>query len=118
VFLLPTLALVMVVVERLVASRHHTLIGRALITGISVGFIGSIVYVFLNPARHGPGYVITSIGLAIVGATLLAIIWWGTIRTGTPQRSGAGTGQRLRRRSATRRALRWALVVLRGSAPE
>jgi len=81
-FLLPMLALVMVVVDRLVSSRHHGLIGRALIIGISIGFIGSVVYVFVNPARHGPGYVITSIGLAIVGATLLATIWWGAIRPG------------------------------------
>ena len=84
-FLLPALALVVVVVERLVASRHHGLIGRAFITGTSIGFIGSVVYVFVDTARHGPGYVITSIGLAIVGATLLATIWWGTIRTGSPR---------------------------------
>jgi hypothetical protein len=88
-FLLPTLALVMVVVERLVASRHHSLIGRALITGTSIGFIGSVVYVFVSPTRHGPGYVITSLGLAIVGATLLATIWWGAIGTGTPRPLGA-----------------------------
>ena len=90
-FLLPTLALVMVVVERLVA-RHHGFIGRALITGTSIGFIGSVVYVFVDTARHGPGYVITSLGLAIVGATLLATIWWGIIRTGSPQPSGAPGG--------------------------
>lgn len=84
-FLLPTLALVTVVVDRLVASRHHGLIGRALIAGTSIGFIGSVVYVFVNPARHGPGYVITSIGLAVVGATLLATIWWGAIRGGSPR---------------------------------
>jgi hypothetical protein len=84
-FMLPTLALVMVVVERLVASRHHGPIGRALITGTSIGFIGSVVYVFVDTARHGPGYVITSIGLAIVGATLLATIWWGTIRGDSPR---------------------------------
>ena len=88
-FLLPTLALVMVVVERLVASRHHGLIGRAIITGTSIGFIGSVVYVFVDTARHGPGYLITSIGLAIVGATLLATIWWGTIGTGPPRPVGA-----------------------------
>ena len=93
----PTLTLAMVIVERFVASRHHGLIGRALITGVSIGFIGSVVYVFLNPARHGPGYVITSIGLAIIGATLLAVIWWGAIRTGTPQPqrpSGGGPSPR------------------------
>lgn len=91
-FLLPTLALVTVVVERLVARRHHGLIGRALIIGTSVGFIGSVVYVFVNPALHGPGYVITSIGLAIVGATLLATIWWGAIATGPPRSLGAPRG--------------------------
>ncbi len=91
-FLLPTLALVMVVVERLVASRHHGRIGRAIITGTSIGFIGSVVYVFVDTARHGPGYVITSIGLAIVGATLLATIWWGTIRTRAPRRAGSQGG--------------------------
>ncbi len=91
-FLLPTLALVMVVVERLVASRHHGRIGRAIITGTSIGFIGSVVYVFVDTARHGPGYVITSIGLAIVGATLLATIWWGTIRTSAQRPAGAPGG--------------------------
>ncbi len=91
-FLLPTLALVMVVVERLVASRHHGLIGRAVITGTSIWFIGSVVYVFVDTARHGPGYVITSIGLAVVGATLLATIEWGTIRTGPPRPLGAPDG--------------------------
>ncbi len=91
-FLLPTLALVMVIVERLVASRHHGLIGRAIITGTSIGFIGSVVYVFVDTARHGPGYVITSVGLAVVGATLLATIWWGTIRTGPPRPLGAPGG--------------------------
>ena len=91
-FLLPTLALVMVVVERLVASRHHELIGRTVITGTSIGFIGSVVYVFVDTARHGPGYVITSIGLAIVGATLLATIWWGTIRTDSRRPLGAPGG--------------------------
>jgi len=91
-FMLPTLALVMVVVERLIASRHHGAIGRAVITGTSIGFIGSVVYVFVDTARHGPGYVITSVGLAVVGATLLATIWWGTIRTGPPRPLGAPGG--------------------------
>jgi hypothetical protein len=83
-FLLPTLALVTVLVERLIAPRHHSPIGLALIAGTSIGFIGSVVYVFVNPARHGPGYLITSLGLAIIGATLLAIMWWGTIRPDPP----------------------------------
>jgi len=113
-------------VERLVASRHHGFIGRAIITGTSIGFIGSVVYVFVDTARHGPGYVITSIGLAIVGATLLATIWWGTIRTGSPRPLGApgGRPQHIlcpaqapdrsrecpRQMRASQRPLRWSLL--------
>jgi hypothetical protein len=88
-FLLPTLALVTVVVERLVGTRHQGTIARALIAGTSIGFVGSVVYVLVNPARHGPGYVITSIGLAIVGGAVLATIWWGAARPGSRRPTAA-----------------------------
>lgn len=81
-FLLPALVLVMVVVERFVARRFHEAIGRTLVVGVSVMYIGSVIYVFADPARHGSGYAITTAGLVVVGLTMLATIWWGALRTG------------------------------------
>lgn len=78
-FLLPTLTLVMLVVERLVARRYHGAIGWATVVGSSIAFVGSLVFVFVSPALHGPGYVVSTIGLAVVGSALLATMWWGTI---------------------------------------
>lgn len=76
-FLLPALVLVMLAVERLVDHGHPGWIGWATITGATVSFIGGLVWVFIDPALRGPGYVISTVGLLIVGAALLATLWWG-----------------------------------------
>lgn len=78
-FLLPTLTLIMLAVERLVAHRHHGPIAVATAAGSTVTFIGTLIFVFVSPALHGPGYALVTAGLAIIGAALLATIWWGTI---------------------------------------
>jgi hypothetical protein len=76
-FLLPALVLVMLVVERFVAPRLHGVIGWTAIVGTSVTFVGGLVFVFVNPAIHGPGYELTTIGLLVVGLALLSTLWWG-----------------------------------------
>jgi hypothetical protein len=78
-FLLPTLTLVMLLAERLIAHRHHGTIALATAAGSSIAFLGTLIFVFVNPALHGPGYDLVTAGLAIIGAALLATIWWGTL---------------------------------------
>jgi hypothetical protein len=79
-FLLPALVLVMLAAERLVDHDHPGLIGWTTIVGTTVAFVGGMVYVFVDPARYGAGYVISTIGLAVVGVALLATLWFGTLR--------------------------------------
>jgi hypothetical protein len=79
-FLLPSLVLVMLIVERFL--RHglrSNLIAWTIVAGTSIAYVGSMIWVFVDPALHGPGYLVTSIGLTLVGLALLATLWWGTV---------------------------------------
>ena len=78
-FLLPTLALVMLAVEHLIVRRRQGVIGLMTIAGMSIAFVGTLIFVFVDPARHGAGYVVSTIGLAVIGAALLATIWFGSL---------------------------------------
>jgi hypothetical protein len=78
-FLLPTLALVMLAVEHLIVRRRQGVIGLTTIAGMSIAFVGTLIFVFVDPARHGAGYVVSTIGLAVIGAALLATIWFGSL---------------------------------------
>jgi hypothetical protein len=79
-FLLPTLVLVMLAAERLLSRRHQRLVGATTLAGTTIAFAGTLIFVFLDTARHGAGYITTTIGLALVGAALLATAWYATLR--------------------------------------
>ena len=82
-FLLPALVLVMLAVERFVAGdRRQGRIAWATVAGTTVTFVGSMIFVFADPALHGPGYIVTTFGLLVVGAALLATIWYGALLKG------------------------------------
>ncbi|MCL4544537.1 MAG: hypothetical protein M1118_08065 [Chloroflexi bacterium] len=78
-FLLPTIVVVMLAIERLrlVDRGSASWIGGATAAGTTVVFLGGLIWVFLNPTLYGPGYVVTAVGLVVVGAALLAILWRG-----------------------------------------
>jgi hypothetical protein len=76
-FLLPSVILVMLVVERLVGRGRPAWIGWATIIGVSVTFVGGLIWLFVNPALYGPGYFVSAMGLLIIGTALLATLWWG-----------------------------------------
>jgi hypothetical protein len=76
-FLLPALVLVMLAVERLVDHGHPGWIGWATIVGTSIAFVGGFVWVFVDSTVRGPGYVVSTVGLLVVGTALLATLWWG-----------------------------------------
>ena len=78
-FLLPTLVLVMLAVERLVDRGHPGWIGWTTILGTTVAVAGGFIWVFLDPSLRGSGYVVASIGMLLVGVALPATLWWGVL---------------------------------------
>jgi hypothetical protein len=80
-FLLPALVLVMLVVERLVNTSKNRpgIIGWTTIVGTTLVFAGGLVFVFVSPVANGPGYIISTVGLAVVGMAILGTLWWGVI---------------------------------------
>jgi hypothetical protein len=77
-FLIPALVLILLAAERLVHHGHPGWIGWATLVGTSIVFVGGLVWVFVNPTLHGPGYLVATAGILIVGTALLATLWWGT----------------------------------------
>lgn len=57
--------------------RHQGPIAWAAVAGSSVLYAGGMVYVFVDQAIRGTGYVLSTIGLLIIGAAFLGTIWWG-----------------------------------------
>jgi len=80
-FLYPAIVLVMLVVERLITTRKRRpgVIGWTTIVGTTLVFIGGLVYVFVSPVAYGPGYIIATVGLVVVGMAILATLWWGVM---------------------------------------
>ncbi len=79
-FLLPTILAVMLAVELLVSSKaRSTVIGLAAIVGTTTLFVGGWVWVFVNPDLFGPGYIVSTAGVLVVGATLLATIYYSLV---------------------------------------
>jgi hypothetical protein len=50
-----------------------------MLLGTSIVFVGVLVFVFADPARHGSGYVLSTLGLVVIGAALLGTMWYGTL---------------------------------------
>jgi hypothetical protein len=76
-FLLPTMLAVMLAVELLVSNKARSrVIGMASILGTTILFVGAMVWVFVNPDLFGPGYIVSTAGVLVVGATLLATIYY------------------------------------------
>ena len=75
--LFPLMTVVMVATARYVLPRRQGLVASASIGGSTLLFAGGMVYLFMDHALHGPGYLLSTLGLAVVGASLLGTIWWG-----------------------------------------
>lgn len=78
-FLMPALVLVLLAVDRFVVPRHRDLIGWATAAGATITFVGGMVFVFVDPARRGAGYDLSTVGLLVVGMALLATMWYGVL---------------------------------------
>ena len=78
-FLLPSVVLIMLVVQRYIAPRLRARIAATTVAGIAVTFVGAMLWVFSDPSIHGPGYFITLVGLVVLGVALVASTWFGLL---------------------------------------
>jgi hypothetical protein len=76
-FLFPATVMVMLAAERLILMSRASWIGWTMLIGSSVAFLGGLIFVFVDPALHGTGYLITSAGLVVMGLAVLTTIWMG-----------------------------------------
>lgn len=76
-FLLPATVIVMLVAERLIRSTRTSWIGWATLAGTTIAFLGGLIFVFVDPALRGSGYLLTSMGLVVMGIAVLTTLWMG-----------------------------------------
>lgn len=79
-FLLPTLVLVLIAADRLIPHRvQRDVIGVTAFCGASLLFAGGMIWVFVDPALYGAGYLISALGAVVTGIAVLAAVWYGGI---------------------------------------
>ena len=78
-FLLPSIVLVMLTVQLLIGQRNTGWIGWFAAAGTTALFAGGMVWVFVNPDLYGPGYVLSTLGLLVVGTAILGTLYHGVV---------------------------------------
>jgi len=69
-FLLPALFTILLLADRLAGRRYRGPIGWSAIAGVTMLLVGGGVWVFADPAKFGPGYVLSTIGLVLVAGSI------------------------------------------------
>jgi len=87
-FLLPGLVLLAVATHRLIAAAHQPMIGWLILAGTLVTLTGAMIFVFVAPAMHGVGYLVSAAGLLTVGAGLALAVY--RMVTDAPARAAIG----------------------------
>ncbi len=78
-FVLPTVVLVMLVVQLLVGQRAAGWIGWFVIAGTTALFAGGMFWVFVNSDLYGAGYWLATTGLLLVGAAIVGTLYHGVL---------------------------------------
>jgi hypothetical protein len=73
-FLLPALMAVLLAADRLAAHHHRGLIGWSAIGAVTLLLLGGGIWVFVSPAVHGTGYVLSTVGMALLGISIITTI--------------------------------------------
>jgi hypothetical protein len=81
-FLMPGLVLLAVATHRLIATAWQPLVGWLIMAGTLVTLAGAMIFVFITPAMHGPGYIVSTTGLATIAAGLGVAVY--RMATGAP----------------------------------
>lgn len=79
-FLLPTIVLVMLVVELLIRDTDTRWIGWFATAGTTAIFAGGMFWVFVDSNLYGPGYWVSTAGLLVLGTAILGTLYHGVIR--------------------------------------
>jgi hypothetical protein len=82
-FLIPGLMMLMYLAERVLPARLTARFATEAGVGLSVAFLGGLVYVFLVPALYGIGYFIIAAGFVII-AYATARLWWTSLNAEPP----------------------------------
>jgi len=81
-FVLPALVAVLLAADRLAAHGYHGVIGWSAIGAVTMLLLGGGVWVFVNPALHGAGYVLSTVGMALLGICIVTTIVSGLLGDG------------------------------------
>ncbi len=76
-FLLPALVALMLVADRLASRRYSGLIGWTTLSAVGLLLFGGGIWVFVTPATHGAGYVLSTVGLVVLGVAIATTIYSG-----------------------------------------
>jgi hypothetical protein len=84
-FLLPALVAVLLAADRLVARRYQGVIGWSAIGAVTLLLLGGGVWVFVNPALHGSGYLLSTLGMALLGISITTTVAAGLVGDRAPR---------------------------------
>jgi hypothetical protein len=76
-FLLPTVLVIMLAAERLVVRQvQRNEIAFTAIAGTTLLFVGGMVWVFIDPALSGTGFLVSTVGVLVTGLAVLGTLWY------------------------------------------
>lgn len=78
-FLLPALVAVLLAADRLAAHGYHGVIGWSAIGAVTLLLLGGGVWVFVSPALHGTGYLLSTLGMMLLGISIATTIAAGLL---------------------------------------
>lgn len=78
-FLLPALVAVMLLADGLVGNGYRGLAGWSALLGVAMLLFGGGIWVFVDSALHGPGYVLSTIGMGLVAISIAAVVVSGLL---------------------------------------
>jgi hypothetical protein len=81
-FLMPALVAVLLLAEGLVSRQYQRAVGWGVLTGVTMLLLGGWVWVFVNSHLHGPGYVLSAVGMGLVGFSIALTVVAGVVGDG------------------------------------
>ncbi len=81
-FLFPALVAILLLSDRLAARKYHGLIGWSALAGVTALLLGGWIWVFVDASLRGPGYVVSTIGLLLVGLSIALTVVSGIVEDG------------------------------------
>lgn len=78
-FLLPALVAVMLLADGLVSNGYRGLAGWSALLGVTMLLLGGGIWVFVDSALRGPGYVLSTIGMGLLAVSIAAVVISGLL---------------------------------------